>query len=62
MDNFVIDGEQAIIKEWILYVTGLFAAFAVSVGLNQIIQEQWEHDLISFSGSVSAQDMTSVNL
>lgn len=49
VDDFVGANEQAIIKEWVLYVTGLFVAFGVGIGLNSIIQDQWSHALTTTS-------------
>lgn len=55
VEDFVSEGEQVVIKEWLVYVTGLFAALGVAVGLNGVIQDFWEHSLISYSGQGTIQ-------
>jgi len=49
LEDFVSDAEQAIIKEWVGFVTGLFAAIGIGIGLNSIIQDQWGHALMTTS-------------
>lgn len=52
--DFLTEAEKDTLKEWTIYVTGLFAAAGVALGLNGIIQDQWAHSLISFSGGGGA--------
>lgn len=62
VNDFVSEGEQVILKEWLVYVTGLFAAVGVALGLNGIIQEFWAHQLVSYSGQqLSAQQITGLH-
>lgn len=49
--DFLTEAEKETLQEWTIYITGLFAALGVAIGLNGIIQDQWDHSLISYSGS-----------
>ncbi|AGN02635.1 hypothetical protein L593_13480 [Salinarchaeum sp. Harcht-Bsk1] len=49
LEDFVSAAEQEIIKEWVGFVTGLFAAIGIGIGLNSIIQDQWGHALMKTS-------------
>jgi len=49
LEDYVSVEEQEIIKDWLVYVTGMFAAVGVAIGLNANIQDQWGHYLVSIS-------------
>lgn len=51
VSDFVTEAEQEIIKEWTIYVTGMFAALGLAIGINYNIQDQWDHGLLSGSGA-----------
>lgn len=47
--DFLTESEKEVLQEWTLYITGLFAAVGVAIGLNVNIQDQWSHFLVSNS-------------
>lgn len=53
--DFLTDTEKDVLQEWLIYVTGLFAAFGLAIGLNGVIQDVWAHDLVSYSGQGTFQ-------
>lgn len=50
LEDFVSEGEQETIKDWLTFVGGAFFALAITLGIHFNIQTQWEHNLLSASG------------
>lgn len=48
-NDFLNDAEKQTLQEWLVYVTGLFAAIGLAIGINVNIQDQWGHYLVSAS-------------